>query len=175
MEWPFADERAFWRWAFNPDAEVVDNDEDLLLRHPDGLHLLLTAAADPGCPKHDYCANVLADYTCAIIRWGRTELYPRLRVAAEFALTLPDPLMHEWSTHVTRLLAYQQPAGPVNRATAEQMAGDLLGGPIRPARPTVHITPDNKHWESADPSTATVVQIDRRTGTYRFTQRAPFA
>jgi hypothetical protein len=69
MQWPFPDERAFWLWAFNPDAELDDHDEDLLLWHPDGLHLLLTAAADPGCPKHDYCANVLASYTCAIIRW----------------------------------------------------------------------------------------------------------
>ena len=163
-----------------------DHDEDLLLWHPDGLHLLLTAAADPGCPKHDYCANVLASYTLRHHPLDRTQLYPHLRAAAEFATTLPDPRMHEWSAHATRLLAYQQPAGPVNRATAEQMASDLLGGPIQNARAiaaghpdwlTVHITHDSKYWECADNgrSTSTVVQIDRHTGRYRFTHRAPFA
>ena len=186
MRWPFPDERAFWRWAYDPDAELDDYDEDLLLRHPDGLPLLAAAAADRLCPKRDYCANVLADYTCAIIRWERTDLYPPLRAAAAYAATLPDERIRDWSAHVERLFAYQQLTGPINRATAERMAADLLGGPIDQARAvaaghanwiTVHVTADGKHWECSSGTgrlDTVVVQIDRRTGQVRFTRRGSY-
>ena len=183
-EWPFADERAFWSWAYDPDAELDDIDEDLLLHHPDGLQLLVAAAADGGCAKQDYCANVLGAYTCEIVRWERTEIYPALRVAADLAATITDGRIRAWAAHVDCLFAYQQPCGPVNRATAEKMAGDLLGGPIVRARimaagvrewPAICVTPDGKEWECRDSWTSTVVRINRHTGKYRFARRGTLA
>ena len=184
VQWPFPDERSFWRWAYDPDAELDDDAEDLLLQHPDGLLLLIAAATDANCPKRDYCANVLGDYTVAIIDWQRTDLYPPLRAAGDYAATFKDQRIREWAAHVDRLFAYQQRTGPVNRATAERMAVDLLAGPILHARAiaaghrdwlTVHVTPDGKQWESRRPDhhQTTVLQIDGRTGRYRITRQAP--
>ncbi|MFC7280160.1 hypothetical protein ACFQS1_39900 [Paractinoplanes rhizophilus] len=182
VEWPFADERAFWLWASDPDAELDYYEEEWMLRHPDGLHLLILAAAEAQCPKRNYCANVLADYTCDINRWERRALYPALREAADFAARLEDQRMQDWAAHVGRLFAYRDPTGPVNRARAEQMATDLLGGPIVEARAldtgnlgwlTVRVTHDGRSWECFRTGLVSppVVQIDRRTGAYEFTHR----
>jgi hypothetical protein len=59
--WPFADEQAFWSWAMDPDAELDEQDEDLLLHDPAGLDLLVMAADRPDCPKGRYCCRILED------------------------------------------------------------------------------------------------------------------
>ena len=93
--------------------------------------------------------------------------------------------MREWAAHVDRLFAYRQPRGLVNQAGAEQMAMDLLGGPIVQARAiaagnldwiTVRVTEDGRCWEGIRNGfvSPTMVQINRRTGAYRFTHRSPY-
>ncbi|MFD3428413.1 hypothetical protein [Nocardia fluminea] len=172
--WPFVDEHAFWVWAADADAELIEQDEDVMLHDPAGLTLLLGAAEDSGCPKQRYCATVLHDYSRRIVGWQLSDAYSALQAAAARASTSHDAWVRRWADYVTRLFAYLSDAGPVNRADAEQMAKDLLIGPAE--RLKVQVAPGEKHWQcSESDSYPTFLYIDRRTGAYRMTRPRPLS
>jgi hypothetical protein len=129
--WPFADEQAFWRWAMDSDAELCDQDEDILLHDSDGLELLVAAADLPACPKHQYCCRILEDFALMIVNRELPGEREALHAAAAYAAGGTQPHTRRWGgLRRTALFNYvDQPQGPVNRSKAEQMAADLLFGP----------------------------------------------
>jgi hypothetical protein len=167
--WPFVDEQSFWVWAADPDAVLIEQDEDMMLRDPAGLTLLLAAAEDSDCPKQRYCAAVLHDYSRQIVGWQISNAYSALRVSATDAATSRDPSARRWADYVTRLFSYLSDAGPVNRAGAEQRATDLLTGPAD--RLKVQIATGEKHWQCTESSAyPTFLYIHRKTGSFRMTR-----
>ncbi|WP_181787523.1 hypothetical protein [Streptomyces phytophilus] len=185
MLWPFSDEQDFWAWAYDPDAELAEQDEDLLLHDPAGLPLLLAAAEHPDCPKRDYCAHVLEDYSRRVVGWGLADVYPALRDTAARAATSHDARSRQWEAFVTRLFSYREQRRPVNRARAEQMTVDLLWGPLLAARtaaiggtalPEVRIAPSGKHWQGATLGPyPTILYINRKTGGFRLARGKPLS
>jgi hypothetical protein len=167
MGWPFRDDEAFWAWAMDIDAELTDQDEDLLLHDADGLLLLVAAADRPDCPKAAYCVRVLEDFAVLLIRRGRPGELEKLKTAAAHG-TQPPTL--RWSGYVDRLFGYRTGRGPVNRAAAERMAADLLIGPgTPPVSLSVRIAPDGRHWRCELPGARLEhVLIDRRSGRWEF-------
>ncbi|MFD4457475.1 hypothetical protein [Nocardia sp. NPDC058480] len=172
--WPFVDEHSFWVWATDPDAVLIDQDEDVMLHDPAGLTLLLGAAEDADCPKQRYCAAVLHDYSRRIVGWQISDAYSALQVAAARAPTSHDAWVRRWADYVTRLFSYLSDAGPVSRADAEQMSADLLTGPAE--RLTVQIAASKKHWQCAESgSYPTYLYIDRKSGAFRMTRPRPLS
>ncbi|MFJ9743887.1 hypothetical protein [Streptomyces sp. NPDC101166] len=170
--WPFADDRAFWVWALDPDAVLMEQDEDLLLHDPAGLPFLVSAAENADCPKQSYCAAVLHDYSRRIVGWQRAQDYAALRAAAAQASASRDMRMRWWSDYVTRLFSYLSDARPVNRTEAEQMATDLLTGPAD--RLVIQIAPGEKHWQCAESGRySTYLYIERKTGEFRMVRASP--
>ncbi|WBQ17860.1 hypothetical protein [Sphingobium yanoikuyae] len=51
------------RWAFDPDAELAQQDEDLALHDWRFAETILDLAADPNCPKADYILDIWDDFT----------------------------------------------------------------------------------------------------------------
>jgi hypothetical protein len=86
---------------------------------------------------------------------------------------------------VSRLLGYREQPGPVNRSMAEQMAADLLSGPIlqdgmvaagRRDWLVVQIAPGGKHWHCVRPEAYPTFQfINRRTGRFRLARSQPLS
>ncbi|XVQ09305.1 hypothetical protein ACQP1W_43360 [Spirillospora sp. CA-255316] len=155
-------------------AELADQDEDLLLRHPDGLELLVAAADHAECPKSTYCANVLDEYARDIVAWDQAAAYAPLRDAAAYAVSGVGERTRAWAEYVARLLSYREDPRPVNRARAEQMAVDLLTTPrlgellLSAGRLSVHPTPKARHWGCVwDDSVPKYLYINRRTGRFR--------
>ncbi|MFB8005032.1 hypothetical protein [Nocardia sp. NPDC056000] len=167
--WPFADEESFWVWAADPDAVLMEQDEDLLLHDPAGLLLLVTAAADAECPKRSYCASVLHDYTRRITGWQVAHEYSALRTAADLASSSGDVWVRWWSEYVDRLFSYLTDVRPVNRAAAERMATDLLAGPAD--KLVIRLAPSQMHWQCAESGHyPSYLYINRRSGEYRMTR-----
>ncbi|GAB0105153.1 hypothetical protein JMUB6875_41310 [Nocardia sp. JMUB6875] len=172
--WPFTDEQSFWAWAADPDAVLMEQDEDVLLHDPVGLPLLLDAAGDADCPKQRYCATVLHDYSRRIVGWKVSQEYSALKAVASQASSSRDPWVRWWSVYVSRLFSYVTDVRQVNRAEAEQMAIDLLTGPAENL--TIQIAPGEKHWQCSEfGSYPRYLYINRRTGEYRMTCPHPLS
>ncbi|MFF2555511.1 hypothetical protein ACFVUS_31205 [Nocardia sp. NPDC058058] len=172
--WPFTDEQSFWAWAADPDAVLMEQDEDLLLHDPAGLPLLLDAAGDANCPKRSYCAAVLCDYSRRVVGWRVAQEYSALQAAATRASDSRDGWVRWWSEYVSRLFSYVTDARPVNRAEAERMATDLLTCPANNL--VIQIAPGEKHWQCAESGNCpTYLYINRRTGDYRMSRQHPLS
>ena len=177
MLWPFDDEVAFWQWAMDADAELADQDEDLLLHAAAGLRLLVAAADRPDCPKQRYCGFILDDYALEIVHGPDVAAFALLRDAAAFAADCVDPLPRRWAAYVERLFDYRQPQGPVKRALAERMAADLLSGPSAQEKQIesghrdwiqVQVSAAGKHWWCRTRDVyPRFLFINRRTGAWR--------
>ncbi|MFB7718166.1 hypothetical protein [Nocardia sp. NPDC056100] len=172
--WPFADEESFWAWAADTDAELMEQDEDLLLHDPAGLPLLVTAAADAECPKRSYCAWVLHDYSRRIMGWQVAQEYSALRAAADLASSSGDVWVRWWSEYVGRMFSYLTDVRPVNRAAAERMATDLLAGPA--GNLVIQLAAGQMHWQCAESGHyPSYLYINRRSGEYRMTRPHPLS
>jgi hypothetical protein len=171
--WPFADERSFWEWAWDPFAELMDQDEDLLLKDVVGFPLLIAAADIGECPKQQICRVVLENLA-GHVAWRRNpgEL-GALRAAAELAHGKRHPYVREWAVYAQRLLRYCAVAGPVNQGGAQQMAADMFAGPVTQWRwqgddwLTVAVSGGGRLWECASRYESSHLFINRRTGTWR--------
>ncbi|WP_250002110.1 hypothetical protein [Actinoplanes sp. M2I2] len=170
--WPFPDERAFWQWAMDPYAELMDQDEDLLLYDIAGFNLLIAAVGWSDCPKRDVCRVALEDFT-RLIAWRRSpEEIGALRAAAIRAARQQHPLVLRWATYAQRLLSYQQSVGPVNRSTATTMATELLATPTarerdEPGWLTVQAIEKGRLWQCHRRFEPSHLYINRRTGAWR--------
>ncbi|GAA0805953.1 hypothetical protein [Spirilliplanes yamanashiensis] len=168
MLWPFDDDA----WDYDPDAVLDDSGEEGLLQTSEGLPLLVAAAGRPGYPKRDHLPE---SYTRHVVGHDRADTYPALRAAAGIAAASPDERTRGYAAWVDRLLGYRARPARVPRARAEQMAADLLRGPLLDARLPrleVRITPDGRQWLSCDHSWARdELRIDRRTGVFTITTR----
>ncbi|BCJ51832.1 hypothetical protein Asp14428_33070 [Actinoplanes sp. NBRC 14428] len=183
--WPFPDDEAFWTWAMDPDAELSDQDEDLLLHALAGLPLLVAAADRPDCPKDSYCCSVLEHYAALIIRRGHDNELAGLRAAATQAAAGVQVHTRRFAAYAERLLGYLTPHGPVTRAMAEQLTGDLLSSPSQeqralergqPTRLTVQVTANGKQWQCTHPGfDSDILYINRRTGMWRLSYRRPLS
>ncbi|MEJ3750044.1 hypothetical protein WEI85_43120 [Actinomycetes bacterium KLBMP 9797] len=170
-------------WAYQPDAaDAIDThgpldnqDSDLLLHDWRYVPTLIDFAADPGCPNSEYCARILTHYAMHLVCGHRRDEYSRLREAA--ARARGRHRIDQWAAHVERMLGYAEHRGQVNRATAEQMAIDLLVGPqwyatwdeqTRGRLLTVRIADPATHWMATWHDTHPHhLYINRRTGSYK--------
>lgn len=170
--WPFPDEQAFWTWAADPDAELMEQDEDLLLHDPEGLSLLLCAAEDVDCPKQSYCAAILQDYARHVVSWKVEDAYLPLQTVAGRAAASSDVWVRRWAEYVNRLSSYLGGIGPVNRANAAQMSADLLACPAD--RLTIQVAPGEKYWQCVELGAyPRYLYINRRTGEYQLVGARP--
>jgi len=169
----------FDRWAYDPAAELPDQDFDLMLHDTSFLPFLVDTAADPACPKQRDCAMVLEDYTRRLLSGGMELDAVRAAVARGRGRALAG----EWAAYAERVLDYHDRPGPVNRAKAEQMAHDLLVGDLhrhamRGVPLTVSLADPDSHWigELGLPYPH-LLYIHRRTGAFRpaFLRRLPSA
>ena len=171
--WPFADERSFWEWAWDPFAELMEQDEDLLLEDVDGLPLLIAAADIGECPKQQICRVVLENLAGHVAWRRRPEELDALRAATGLARSKRHPYVREWAVYAQRLLRYCETAGPVNRAGAEQMATDMFAGPVpqwgRQGTDwlTVAVSGGGRLWDCASRYEPSHLFINRRTGAWR--------
>jgi hypothetical protein len=171
--WPFRDDRAFWVWAMDEQAELDSQDEDLLLDGQAGWPLLIAAADLPQCPKQRYCAIILEDVARYVAWRAKPAELTALAAAAADARQGIRETVHEWAAYVDRLLGYVKPSGQVNRSRAERTATDLFIGPIQQHRLsgtdwlTVRITAKGRQWECISRYDRSRICIDRRTGAWR--------
>lgn len=120
------------RWAFDLDAELMQQDEDLILHDWKFSGILLELAADPGCPKADYILNIWDDFT----RHMTVHQIPSDLDAARHSLALAVRYadhdgVRRWGADQSARLQYVDGIGFTDRPTALFMADALLNGASR--------------------------------------------
>ncbi len=165
------------RWAYDPDAELMEQDEDLVLHDWEFTETILELAADPSCPKAEYILSIWEEFT----RHHAVHQVPSDLEAARHALAVAEEYGHHpgvsrWIADQTQRLKFVDGAGPTDEATALAMADTLLNGAARSCPITV----------LRESCTAFLVQlsvphgshkewllIDKRTGKFRYSRYWP--
>lgn len=168
------DDAMIRRWAFDWDAELLQQDEDLLLHDWRFSSTMLNLAADPDCPKAEYVLDIWEDFT----RHSTAHQVPSDIEAAHKALRLAEP--HKDHGGIARWIADQSNRlrcvggiGEVDRETALWMGDTLLNGRVRScpidivsettAQFLVQLSvPHGSHKEW--------ILIDRATGKFRYSR-----
>ncbi len=123
------DEALVHRWAYDSDAELIEQDEDLLLHDWDYTEVLLAAIADPACPKAGYIMGVWDDFTRSCTIHKRPADIAAVRDALQKAQGFRgDPWIARWIADQERRLSFVEGVGPVRAEDALQMAEILLNG-----------------------------------------------
>lgn len=126
------DEVMIRRWAFDLEAELVQQDEDLVLHDWSFAATILDLAADPSCPKAEYLLEIWDDFT----RNSTVHQVPSDLEAARQALSLAEAYKHHsgiarWIADQRERLKCVSRTGPTDRATALWMADMMLNGLAR--------------------------------------------
>jgi hypothetical protein len=126
------DEAMIRRWAFDPDAELMEQDEDLVLHDWRFAATILDLAADPSCPKSDYILGIWDDFT----RHHTVHQDPSDLEEAGHALSLAEKYkdhsgIKHWIADQTARLRCVSGMGVTDRATALWMGNLLLNGKAR--------------------------------------------
>jgi hypothetical protein len=171
------DEEMLRRWAFDPDAEFMQQDEDLVLHDWKFAETLLDLAADPSCPKAEYILDIWDYFTRHhTVHQVSTDLEAARRSLA-LAEKYPDCSgIVQWIADQTARLDCVAGLGSMDEAKALWMGDLLLNGrsrscPISIARKTdsdflVQLSvPNGKHKEW--------LLIDRETGRFHFSRYWP--
>lgn len=165
------------RWAFDPDAELMQQDEDLLLHDWRFTEILLELAGDPNCPKAADILLIWDDFTK-----NRTvhQVPSDLEAVRQ---SLPIAERHSGHDGIKRWLAdqkarlrYVDGVEIADRAAALSMANALLNGisrccPIEVLRESDAAfllqlsVPHGSHKEW--------LLVDRMTGRFRYSRYRP--
>lgn len=126
------DESMIRRWAFDPDAELMQQDEDLVLHDWRFANTLLELAADPNCPKADYILSIWDHFT----RHHTVHQVPSDLKAARHSLSLAEKYrshsgVKRWIDDQTARLRCVEGIGPVDGPTALSIGEILLNGASR--------------------------------------------
>ena len=123
------DEAMIRRWAFDPEAELMQQDEDLVLHDWTFAETLLELAANPNCPKAEYILNIWDDFTRHhTVHQERSDL-DAVRHALSFAQRYSSHRgIQRWIADQETRLRYVDGVGAVDRATSLSMANALLNG-----------------------------------------------
>lgn len=172
-----ADDEMIRRWAFDPESELMQQDEDLVLHDWKFAATILGLASDPTCPKADYILSIWDDFT----RHMTVHQVPSDLEAARHALSLAERYQHHigianWIADQTARLDHVSGTGPIDRAVALQIGELMLNGRARSRSISVHrenetafliqlTVPHGTHKEW--------LLIDRATGTLRYSRYWP--
>lgn len=171
------DEAMIRRWAFDPDLELMQQDEDLALHEWRFAETVLELAADPACPKADYILDIWNYFT----RHSLVHQVPSDLVAARHALSLAEKYnshsgIRRWIAEQTARLRYVEGVGCVDRATALTMADTLLNGGDRKCL-IVILRESDTHFlmqqSFPNPNYKEWLLIDKQTGEFRYSRYWP--
>lgn len=126
------DDAMIRRWAFDPDAELAQQDEDLALHDWRFAETLLDLAADPSCPKAEYVLDIWDYFT----RHHTVHQVPSDLRAARHALVLAEKYnshsgVKRWIADQTERLKYVDGVGITDRAKALSIGDTMLNGASR--------------------------------------------
>lgn len=166
------DDAMIRRWAFDLDAYLTEQDEDIFLHDWLFAETLLDLAADPSCPKATYILNIWDYFT------RRRTVYQDSSdlEAVRHALVLAEKYsghngVKKWIAAQNQRLKYVDGVGTTDRATALSIGDTMLNGLSRSC--TIEILRES--------DTAFLVQlsvpegahkewlfVDKRTGKFRY-------
>jgi hypothetical protein len=126
------DENMIRQWAFDTEAEFMEQDEDLVLHNWRFSDVILELAADKSCPKANYIIDIW-DYFC---RHTTIHQIPADIEAAYIALKVAEKYCHhikikQWIVDQTLRMEYIKGKGPVDKNSAMMMSENLLNGASR--------------------------------------------
>jgi hypothetical protein len=128
IEWDEITPEVICEWAYDEEAYLISQDEDLLLYKWELLPVMLELIADSNCPKRQWIYFALCQFTReSVTRRGKAG-----QIELSHAIASLEPPTEEWQAdwyaYTQRVLGYMQPTGAVDRETAACMAKDLLLG-----------------------------------------------
>lgn len=152
------DDAMIRRWAFDPDAELAQQDEDLALHDWRFSETVLDLAADPSCPKAEYILDIWEDFT----RNHTVHQLPSDLMAARHALVLAEKYgthsgVKRWIADQAQRLSYVDGVGITDRVKALAIGDSLLNGASRSCR--IEILRES--------NTAFLVQMSAPHGTHK--------
>lgn len=128
----WADERMIRRWAFDPDAEFMEQDEDLVLHDWEFTDVILELAARPKCPKADYILSIWNHFTRHItIHQVPLDLDAAAKALEKTEAYSSHPGIRKWIIEQSRRLSFIAGEGATDEAKALTMAENLLNGADR--------------------------------------------
>lgn len=126
------DEAMIRRWAYDLDAQLMEQDEDLILHDWTFAQTILDLAAEPRCPKAEYILDIWDDFT----RHHTAHQVPSDLEAARHSLLLAEKYrehcgVRRWIADQTARLRCVAGIGVTDRATALWVGNLLLNGRSR--------------------------------------------
>jgi len=165
------------RWAYDENALLIEQDEDLVLPQWDFAELLFELAADPTCPKASYIIGIWGSFTWqCTMRQDPADLARTRRALEAASRYREDANVGWWIDFQSKLLRYVDGVGPITAEQAIAMAHDLLGGTrteytitLREETSTSFVVelsiPEGSYRER--------LSIDRSSGKFRYEPRSP--
>lgn len=171
------DEAMIRRWAFDLDAEFMQQDEDLILHDWKFAEIIFTLAADPNCPKAEYILDIWDRFTQHnIVHQVSSDLK-----AAQHCLFLAEKYkknsgIKRWIADQTARLRCVSGMGITDRAAALSMGNILLNGRARSCPINVFRESKNAFLVQLSVPHGTHKEwllIDRATGRFRYSRYWP--
>lgn len=164
-----------YRWAYDDEALLSEQDEDLLvvpLAGPEWYSVLIPLANDPRCPKADYILSCMDFATMFQTLRGDERYFNNQEKAIELASKSSSQNVRDWAQLLGRRIKYKRGCGPVDKELALKMADDLLNGISRNAEISI-VSETEKEWTvrlSVQPlqQHQEFLDIDKQTGLFRF-------
>jgi hypothetical protein len=171
------DEAMIRRWAYDLETDLVEQDEDLLLRQWEFSEVMLELAADAECPRADDIIGIWDEFARNSIVHQRpydiAQVRQALEVAPRFSNAAP---VRRWIEDQSARLALVDGIGPVGREKALRMGNTLLNGIARASAISVTVEdPDFFDIELSVPGYAhrEWLRICKATGRFRYSRHWP--
>ena len=172
IEWPITDGK-IRKWAYDENAILLEQDEDLVLHDWGYGPTLLELAADPHCPKADYILDILDYFSASSIAYQGSEDIDAATRAVAIARVSPVQKIRDWAERQDNRLQLARGAGPVDRDQAVKMGHDVLNSGGRNCPIAIREeTADTFLVELSVPGGAhrEWLLVDKKTGRFRYSR-----